>query len=320
MRRIALILLFVVFALPALAQEIHVNGGAARDAKSGTTSGQWSVSYWEGLGEHAAFSLTYINEGHQPNHYRDGLAPQIWGRVNILDRRLSLLAGIGPYAYFSTDVATIGDVYTDAHGWGLISSLAATWYGASPLLFQVRLNWIEAHRSIDTFSATFGIGYVLDPSPQKGPLKRPTPQSPRQTKNEITLFAGRSVLNSAKSELATALSAEYRRALGTHFDWTVTFLNEGDSRPIGRYGIATQLWAVRSFFKDHLALGVGLGPYFARDKYGDNGEKDTTAAAASLTASYRFLDNWGLRATWTRIVTDYDRDTDVFLGGISFHF
>ena len=40
----------------------------------------------------------------------------------------------------------------------------------------------------------------------------------------------------------------------------------------------------------------------------------------TLTTSYRFHPHWGVRASWNRIVTNYNRDTDVILGGIGYRF
>jgi hypothetical protein len=320
MKKIIIALLFVFLACPAMAQEIFVNGGAAQDIKTGTDALQWSVTYQQGLGEYAAFSFSYINEGHQPNHYRDGLAAQIWGRVPILDQRLSLALGVGPFAYADTKVTPVTGVYEDAHGFGIISSATATWQGMGPFLLQVRFNYIETQHSFDTLSATFGIGYLLDAGPSSGPPPKPV-QDERTTKNEITLFLGQTVLNSAKGEKDTAMSVEYRRSLLRYVDWTVAWLSEGDTRPVGRWGVATQLWAVRAFFDDHLALGIGAGPYFARDKYsGDAGQRTTVAGDLSFMATYRFHPRFAIRAAFSRIITDYSRDTDVFLGGLVYRF
>lgn len=313
-------ILFVILACPAMAQELFVNGGVTQDIKTGTDALQWSVTYRQGLGEHAAFSFSYINEGHQPNHYRDGLAAQIWGRLPILDQRLSLALGIGPFAYADTKVTAVRDVYENAHGFGIISSGTATWQGLSPFLLQVRLNYIATQHSFDTLSATFGIGYLLDADPSQGPPPKPA-ESRRTTNNEITVSLGQAVLNSAKSETNNAMSVEYRRSLLRYLDWTISYLNEGDTRPLGRSGVATQLWAVRAFFDDHLALGIGAGPYFARDKYsGDAGQRTTIAGDLSFMAAYWFLPHFGIRATFNRIITDYSRDTDVFLGGLVYRF
>jgi len=78
MKKVIFALLFVVLACPAIARNCS-SRGATRDTKTGTTAGQWSVTYLQGLGDHAHLVFSYINEGHQPNHYRDGLAGQIWG-------------------------------------------------------------------------------------------------------------------------------------------------------------------------------------------------------------------------------------------------
>jgi hypothetical protein len=317
MKKIIFVLLFVVLAWPAMAQEVYVNAGVTQDAKTGNAATQWSVTYLQGLGEHVAFSFSYINEGHQPNHYRDGLAAQIWGRTTMFDPRLSLALGVGPFAYADTKVTVVRDIYEDAHGFGIISSGTVTWHGLSPFLLQVRLNYIATQHSFDTLSATFGIGYLLDAKPSQ-----PKPaQSARKANNEITLLLGQTVLNSARGEKDTAMSVEYRRKLFRYVDWTVAWLNEGDTRPIGRWGINTQLWAVRDFFNDHLVLGIGAGPYFARDKYsGDDGQRTTIAGDLSFMAVYRFHPRFAIRAAFSRIITDYSRDTDVFMGGFSYRF
>lgn len=96
-RAVNILLLFpflFVVACPAQAQEIFVSGRFVTDTRHGTSSGQWSVAYVQGLAEYAAFSISYINEGHQPNHYRDGLAPQIWGRAAPFGPNLSLAIGM----------------------------------------------------------------------------------------------------------------------------------------------------------------------------------------------------------------------------------
>jgi hypothetical protein len=318
--RTVFIISLTILACPVMAQELFINGGITQDIKTGTDALQWSVTYRQGLGEYAAFSFSYINEGHQLNHYRDGLAAQIWGRMPILDQRLSLALGVGPFAYADTKVTPVRNIYENAHGFGIISSGTATWRGQSPLLLQVHLNYITTQHSFDTLSATFGIGYLLDAEPSR--VHSPeTAENRRRTNNEITLFLGQAVLNSAKSETNNAMSLEYRRNLLRYLDWTISYLNEGDARPLGRSGVATQLWAVQTFFDNHLALGIGAGPYFARDKYsGGDGQRTTIAGDLSFMASYIFHPHFALRAAFSRIVTDYSRDTDVFLGGLAYRF
>lgn len=40
----------------------------------------------------------------------------------------------------------------------------------------------------------------------------------------------------------------------------------------------------------------------------------------SISASYRLSDRWLTRITWNRVVTRYDRDTDVIQAGLGYRF
>lgn len=315
-------LLVVLLASPAAAQELFVNGGVMRNDLIRESEGQWSVMYRQDLGKHAAFSFSYINEAHRSSSYRDGLSAQIWGHTRVGDLPLSLALGIGPYAYFDTRVSSAAaEAYRNAHGFGIVSSATATWHGVSPWLVQARIDYITNHNTYDTLSATAGIGYLLEAPASPGSQPR-SPERERTTDNEITLYLGARVLNSDDTEHSFAGGIEYRRSLGRYIDWTIAALHEGDTRHLSRYGIATQLWAVRSFLDGRLDLGLGAGPYLARDGNGDGEGQATTTVAGdvSVTAAYRFHPRLAFRATWSRIITDYSRDTDLFFGGVAYDF
>jgi hypothetical protein len=308
----------------ASAQELLLLGGQTHVGSAREETYGWGVEYAHTLGEHAYLTLSWLNEGHVPDHHRDGHAAQIWGRVNVLDRRLSLAAGIGPYRYFDTVPAAQGARYEDDHGWGLIYSLAATWYTQSRWLFQVRANHIKAAGSFDSTAVLFGVGYQLEAPQGRGPLTRASVRSDVKTGNEVALFVGRSILNSLESEDAMAWAFEYRRGLFPYIDWTIGWLQEGDNHALRRNGVTSQLWLVRPFLDDKLTLGVGVGPYVAVDRYSHpqtGGESpDRIAGLVTLTGSYRFGSRLFARVSWNRIVTEYSRDSDVILvgGGIRF--
>ncbi|MBK5274240.1 MAG: hypothetical protein JJE30_04220 [Desulfuromonadales bacterium] len=64
-------------------------------------------------------------------------------------------------------------------------------------------------------------------------------------------------------------------------------------------------------------------PALAVDRYHDllNGKHShLTAGIFSLTGSYRLQPHWAIRTTWNRIITNYNMDTDVILGGIGYRF
>ena len=124
--------------------------------------------------------------------------------------------------------------------------------------------------------------------------------------------------------IGTAMGLEYRRGIARYVDWTIGWLHEGDNRLVRRDGLTTQLWAVKAFFEDRFAIGVGGGVYIVLDRYRHLLENRKGGQALSglvtLTGSYRFHPRWDLRTSWNRIVTDYNRDTDVILGGVGFRF
>jgi len=41
----------------------------------------WQAQYMECLGDHIAYSLAYVNQGHFIEHHRDGYAANRWARA-----------------------------------------------------------------------------------------------------------------------------------------------------------------------------------------------------------------------------------------------
>ena len=307
------------------AREFSLLGGPVVNTGTGDVSESWQLVYSEELGEHFGASFSYINEGHLPQNHRDGDALQLWARTTLLDRRLALSAGAGAYFFFNTTKqAPVGEAYTNEHGFGTIFSLAATWHTESRWLLQLRSSYIATDDSFDSLTTVFGIGYEFASPRETSSTKETSPQRAVGTTNEITLFAGQAIVNSFDSQHATAAALEYRCTLLPYLEWTAGFLYEGDNPLLKRYGLTTQVWAVREFLHEMLSLGVGGGAYlaFEHDPGQEVGTGKSSALAALLTfsASYRLNPPWYLRASWNRVITDYDRDTDVILGGVGYRF
>jgi hypothetical protein len=323
LRTAVFVILFALTTSRVHAGEFYALGGVMENVHEHHGSYSWQLEYLQGLAEHAAYSVSYLNEGHIPIHHRDGQAIQLWTRTNLLDRRLSLAAGVGPYYYFDTAADRTGATFSNDHGWKAMMSVAATWYTESRWLFQFRSNWVTAGASPDSLSAVAGIGYQLDPPPSPGPLPTPPFQQEKTTGREVTLFLGRTIVNSFASEHSEAACVEYRQGLWRFVDWTVAWLYEGDNRLVRRNGLTTQLWAARAFLDRRLALGIGGGAYFAIDRQEgseQSGFDETLAGIITITGSYRFHPHWAMRVSWNRIVTNYNRDTDVILGGLGYLF
>jgi hypothetical protein len=319
-----IVLLQVLLAKSAIAQEIFGLGGAIQDIGPGGSSYSWQIEYRQALNEYLAASISYLNEGHISSHHRDGHTAQLWAGTRLADRRLSLSVGIGPLYYYDTVPASSDTSHVNQHGWGLNSSLAATWHTDSRWLLQLRSNWIESDSRHDTVSVLVGVGYQLEPSAGPSPSAVISAVSRHDRPNELVAYVGRTIVNSFDSEHSVAVGIEYRRQLNPYLEGSISWLYEGDSRLVRRHGFTGEIWAVRYFLDDRLGLGIGGGLYFNADRYShvvEEGDTDRLVSGiVSLTGSFRVAPEWELRTVWHRIVTNYDRDTDVLLGGIGIRF
>ena len=318
-------LLPLLAACSAQAQEFSLFAGGLKDSSSKESTYSWAMEYQQGIGENLAASFSWLNEGHVTGHHRDGQSIQLWARTNVWDRRLSLSAGIGPYRYFDTTVSSAGGGYANIHGWATNLSLGATYYTNTRWLFQLRANRIIARDSIDTSSLMMGIGYQLEPQSRRGPSDSVPSQFENTSKNEIAVFLGQTVVNSFRSERDSSRAIEYRRGIAKYADITVGLLNEGDPRLIRRTGATAQIWAVREFLaSDRLVLGIGIGPYYALDRYrtplpGEGGQ-DRLSGIFTAMAGFRFGRHWDARLSWNRTITSYNRDTDIVMLGAGYRF
>jgi hypothetical protein len=317
---LAVLILLVPGARMAAADEFSVLAGTLLDTDTHESTYAWQLDFRRWMSDDFAVSLSYLNEGHVIDHHRDGVAIQAWTRMEVLDPRLSLSGGIGPYYYFDTTVPLSGGGYANKHGWGVISSLALSWYTKSGMVYQVRANVVRTE-PMNTQSLLLGVGYQWDVRPLlTGPARPPVPDKVAK-KNELTVFAGRTIVNSFKSEHSLASGIEYRRLLGRFFEGTIAVLEEGSNKRLERNGAVAQLW-LASVIYDRVSIGLGGGGYYARDRdhLSDEGRKYFMSGIFSLTASRRIADDWKVRGTWNRVLTNYQRDTDVLLVGLGYLF
>lgn len=304
---------------PVAAQMLGLYAGGAkiRDATH-DRSHAWGLEYTEQVAPYFGLSLLYLNEGHLNDQRRDGFGMQAWARTSPLGGRLTLAAGVGPYYYFDTTRRGQAD-YANDHGLGLIYSLGAVMQVADRWSLQLRLNRVDPRKQSDTNVVLVGIGYQLDGAPARSSaIALYTAARP----NEVTVFAGQTIVNSFESEPGVAAGIEYRRAFSRHVEWTVGFLKEGDGHFVRRKGITAQGWLTQWALDDQISFGIGLGPYLAVDRRdaGQADKRDRLAGMVSLSARYRFTPQWHARVTWNRVLADYDRDTDVLLVGAGYTF
>jgi hypothetical protein len=309
-------------AAPLVAQEF--TGLMGVNTASGFTDPTyaWKLEYRQGLGEHFEFSFGWLNEGHFEGHHRDGHTLSFWARQNIAGGRISLALGAGAMRYYDTQDATDSTDYLNVHGWAGITSFDAAYYFRSRWIIRYEMNRTWAGTStIDTWNLLLGVGYQLQAPSKPGPRDWPEQQANPTTRNEVTAYVGRTILNSFNSQQAVAGQIEYRRGLSRYIDASASVIYEGAPVDNSRGGILLELWAGRTFFNEKFELAIGAGPYFAFA----GGGSDSTSGSAVLgmitpSFSYRFGDHWLGRFSWNRTFTNFDKDTDVFMLGVGYRF
>jgi hypothetical protein len=292
------------------AQDLFLLAGGLRGSDPPSNTYSWSIFYSEPLTRRVSASISWLNEGHLPDHHRDGHVAQLWWRLNP-DSRLALAAGAGLYRYFDTVVATNADHYQNGHGSGLLASLTATYPGSGMWLYQMRVQHAWTRESVDMSSLMLGLGYRLDQD-----RRTDIREAGRDYHAELVLLAGTTIVNSFSSERALASSIELRRRFGPVVRLSVAFVNEGDSRLIRRNGTIVEGWLEPSFFNGRLTLGAGAGSYIAIDRYHPQPDGRHISGIVTMSTSYHFTPRSLGRASWHRIVSDYDKDADIFLLGL----
>lgn len=319
-------MLFLLSATNRLAaQELSVLGGGAssRDVRYSTYT--YQVDYRQDFTTYLAGSFAYINEGHIPGHHRDGDAFEGWIRLPLLKGQLTLSAGAGGYYFYDTQPAGNGDTL-DVHGTATIYSLSANLTLSHRWFLKGTINRINPRNDVKTNTTAVGLGFWFgrERKPTPGKLGDSAEEYSYVTPDQIALFGGQSIVNTLVSEHAWAGALEYRHGLVPHLDWTVSGITEGNPHITRRHGVATQIWAVNTFFDDTVSVGAGVGPYIYVDRRHPTPHTLSSPAAAaplvSLTLAKTLNDHWLARLTFNRVTSDYNRDADILLVGLGYRW
>lgn len=326
--RLRWLMVFLALLLPrvAAAQELSYLVGHTELTNTSDSSYGWEIDYRQPFHRNFGFSVSWINEGHLAGHHRDGWSPRVWAHTTFFERRLRVSGGVGYYRYYDTQPAGAVGVL-NVHGDAAIVSASATYYLGRRWLARFEVDRITARHDVNTNAYLLGLGYQF----WQTRLERPKatgahrdPPSPQTTDNELMLFVGRTIVNTLESEKSTARGAEFRHGVGRYWDWSLSWINEGDPQVIRRNGVASQVWLVRAFAHEKIALGVGAGAYYFLDAKhqpgpGEQGHR-AVAGLVSLTANWRLSDRWFTRLNWNRVATTDNRDSDVIVVGAGFRW
>ena len=311
--------------LPVRAQMVVASAGHLNDTGHAEATYTWRLNYLQQIVPGWGASLGWMNEGHLPDHHRDGPVLEAWRYWQLGNRPGHLALGLGLYRPFDTITGPDGS-FQDRHGCRGVASAAL----GRPLDADRR--WLAAVQADRTFggwapqtqSVSLGLGYRLGQAFRlEGEAGGGAGGSEPLLPQTLNLYYGTTVLNSFQSETAPAYQIEYRRTLTSYWEWSLAYSDEGSPGVIEREGIVAQGWFGGWFLDQKLQLSVGWGPYANRFKEtGDGGATwDTSyrmAMRITLGAAWRLGRSLLARAAWNRTVTSFNRDSDVIVGGVGY--
>ncbi|MES2756256.1 MAG: hypothetical protein V4693_02690 [Pseudomonadota bacterium] len=299
----------------ASAQDVSLLAGALHNKMVDERSFAAQLGISQRFSPYTSVSAEYYNEGHPSKHHRDGLTSQLWLHTPIPERGASFGVAFGPYYFFDTTTG-LGHAsdYRNVHGWGTLTSVSMKWHLARRTYLEVRANHARTHGRGDSNSIVVGMGYELRDVPEE---VRERNQAPGD-RMLIAQF-GQAIVNSFESERARAHGLQYRGTVTQNMEWSTSYLNEGRVGLVQRRGVTAQLWLLRPF-TDRTVIELGGGAYLMRDRINRSSalEESTTNLVPIVTigARYRLSPDWRAQLSWSRVITEYHRDSDVLLLGI----
>jgi hypothetical protein len=309
------------WGLPAAAgaEEITLLGGWVGMDDQSSGSYAWGLEYRERLLSHLDATFGYLNEGHFPDHHRDGAMLQLWANTGPWIDHTTFALGAGPYVYFDTQSDPNAEGYRDAHGVGVILTARISYSLSEQWFASLELNQILA-ANVTTRTVMLGAGYRLQSFIES--LQNSQPDAVADVPNEVGVFGGQTVINDLTSEKSTNFGVEYRRRLTRHVEFSSSLLNEGTG-PDGRHlGVTGEGWIVQDFLDRRLVAALGLGPYVALSTYhiSDGRTAASVVGLASMSLSWRLTRFLALRANWHRGFTGDDQDRDIVTLGLAWRF
>lgn len=307
-------------------------GGTERTAdlpgSKNSSTYTYGAEFLHQIAPHYSLGLDYINQGHFDggvSHHRDLDGVNFWVHTDpqFAAGKLNLAFGLGPVFFYDT-VGNVDGHPADQHGLGMSYSLAATWQENS-WLYRVRLSHVDAG-SFKTNALLLGVGFQFGSgsmgstgSGHGGAGHDTMPDDYSGRPKEVTIYSGLTVVNQPGNASSRAFALEYRRDLNSYLQYTLTAQSEGGNAMIDRKGVAGEIWLAKSFLDDRLSLGAGIGLLAAHDGMRPS-DKNFVTPMRSISAAYRINPDWSVRVKFDRVISNYNRDTDIFMLGVGRRF
>jgi hypothetical protein len=314
------LLLCATCAPRASGEEIAAGYGAVQTGAANSYS--WQFDYRQDLFDYTALSAGYVNEGHVPDHHRDGATLQFWLKSPQW-RDFVFAVGAGPYFYFDTQQTDTPPYYRDYHGIAAIYTASLTYDVGRHWFVRIDFSDIQARGDIDSRTLVLGGGYRLDALFDKVGAAMSDAGQWRRPPNEIGAFGGQSVVNANSSLKSTNFGVEYRRNLAKHLQLSAAWLSESLGYGARNNGVIGEGWLVTQAFDPRFEIGVGVGALYALQAYSapqTGQEAARLSGVVSMTVAWRLTQAFNIRANWFRSFTNDDEDRDIVTLGLGYRW
>lgn len=312
-------------ALPALGEEpetieIERRGeayfiyGGGHATEGGSINGpHLQLGVKEHLGRYFSLGAAHLNEGHADqngaHNHRDGFALMAW-RDTPVSERAEIQFGAGPY--FSMNTAYIDGSQRDDKHWGLLAAAALVYrLNDAGLGLRAQVNYVKMPATFDTMTVMLGVSQELGGDDGR--------QSPRLgddggARTQIGVWMGSAVTNRTGQQGHAGYQLEVERAIDQALHYSISVIDEGNSGLTNRAGVAAQAWYLAPP-QGKWTFSAGAGPYVAHESHpGDAGMK--LLGVISFRAERDMGRGLKFAARFSRIVSGYDKDEDLFQLGI----
>jgi hypothetical protein len=324
-QKIAMVLLAFAggFCFPLRSQIVAVEAGGLKGTKGEGQTYSWRIEYRQPFGDGWAAGLGWLNEGHLPDHHRDGQVFQLWKYWQPMKGRLLVGLGAGGYHFYDTTSNAAGE-YQDNHGTRGIFSLSAIYAFGTAGRWVGLLEYNRTNGASDpqTQALLVGVGIRI------GKPFHETVEAPSKEKlavdQSLNLYVGKAIQNSFSSESDSGYQIEYRHNITTTWEWSAAYSNEGTLGTFQRDGAVAQIWYGDWFMDQRLKLAFGGGPYVANTWDVDPVTRQVSNATVRLNGRITVLVGFRtsrqvlVSAAWNRTATTDHRDTDLIVLGLGY--
>jgi hypothetical protein len=323
----------------ARGQELTLFGGSSASQGIRANSYSWLIDYRQGILGRFDASLSWINEGHFTSdnviHHRDGLALETWYNAPIGAQDFGLSLGFGGVDYFF-DSQELNGQSLDIHRFTPVASadLKYSWDPLQPWFLQLRATELFPFRDPEHLLVDFGAGYYFGPLETEHIGQLPSWNSANAAtvdsdRFDLTVYKGVARVNTFARLDGSSYAADVRWSETAHFDWSAGYLYEGYSSTLRRSGLTGEGWIMSSGTPEgarwQAGIGLGFGAYANIDARkpspsGNAAPVPFLAGLVSPTVYIKMPANLVLRLVWDRVVTSYNKDADLWLGGLGYRF